>query len=654
MKPALDVISIGRSSVDLYGGQVGGRLEDMRSFRKYIGGSPTNAAAGAARLGLGSAVITRVGDEHMGRFIREQLRAEGVDVRGVITDPERLTALVLLGIRDQERFPLIFYRENCADMALSPEDIDPDFIAEARCVLASGTHLSHPRTEAATLRALDLARESGARTIVDLDYRPNLWGLSGHGDGENRFIESAAVTARLQGVLARFDVIVGTEEEFHIAGGAADTVEALANVRKVSEATLVCKRGAAGATAFEGPVPASLDEGVSGESFTVEVFNVLGAGDGFMAGLLKGWLAGEGWAETLRIANACGALAVSRHGCAPAYPSAVELRDFLENGTSTPAVRHDTRLEQLHWATNRSRAWPAMHVFAFDHRSQLEDMARDNGAGADRIGAFKRLCLEAALRVAGGRHGYGILCDGRLGRDALYAAAGTGLWIGRPVERAGARPLRLEIGDDFGSALAEWPAEHVVKALCFYRPDDLAEWPAEHVVKALCFYRPDDPAELRADQEATVKRLAEAARANGLDFLLEIIASKHGTVDDSTTAAVIERFYAIGVFPDWWKLEPMVSDAAWQRTCAAVENNDPHCRGIVVLGLDAPFEDLRASFQAAAAHEMVKGFAVGRTIFGDAARAWMAGNMADSEAVASMAGNFARLCDAWDEARTGN
>ena len=470
MKRPLDVISIGRSSVDLYGGQVGGRLEDMRSFRKYIGGSPTNAAAGAARLGLKSAVITRVGDEHMGRFIREQLRAEGVDVRGVITDPHRLTALVLLGIRDQERFPLIFYRENCADMALSPDDIDPDFIAEARCVLASGTHLSHPRTEAATLRALDLARESGTKTIVDLDYRPNLWGLSGHGDGENRFIESAAVTAKLRGTLARFDVIVGTEEEFHIAGGTPDTLSALANVRDVSEATLVCKRGAAGAAAFEGPIPASLDEGVSGESFRVEVFNVLGAGDGFMAGLLKGWLSGEDWAETLRIANACGALAVSRHGCTPAYPSAVELRDFLDNGSSTPAVRHDSRLEQIHWATNRPKAWPSMHVFAFDHRSQLEDMARDCGAAADRIGAFKSLCLEAALRVGGGRHGYGILCDGRLGRDALYAATGTGLWIGRPVEKPGTRPLRLEIGDDFGSALAEWPAEHVVKALCFYPP----------------------------------------------------------------------------------------------------------------------------------------------------------------------------------------
>ncbi len=244
----LDLITIGRSSVDLYGAQVGGRLEDMASFNKYIGGSPTNMAAGTARLGLKSALITRVGNEHMGRFIREQLVREGVDVRGVVTDPERLTALVLLGIRDQHQFPLIFYRENCADMALCEDDIDPAFIAEARAVCVTGTHLSHPRTEAAVLKALRLARESGARTALDIDYRPNLWGLAGHGDGESRFIESAAVTAKLQSTLTLFDLIVGTEEEFHIAGGSTDTIAALKAVRAVSAATLVCKRGPMGAS----------------------------------------------------------------------------------------------------------------------------------------------------------------------------------------------------------------------------------------------------------------------------------------------------------------------------------------------------------------------------------------------------------------------
>ena len=123
----LDVICIGRSSVDLYGEQIGGRLEDMASFAKYVGGCPTNISIGAARLGLKPGLITAVGDEHMGRFIEEQCAREGVDVRGVKTDPQRLTALVILGIRDRHTFPLIFVRENCADAALCEDDVDEDY-----------------------------------------------------------------------------------------------------------------------------------------------------------------------------------------------------------------------------------------------------------------------------------------------------------------------------------------------------------------------------------------------------------------------------------------------------------------------------------------------------------------------------------------------
>ena len=630
----LDLITIGRSSVDLYGAQVGGRLEDMASFNKYIGGSPTNIAAGTARLGLKSAVLTRVGDEHMGRFIREQLVREGVDVRGVKTDPERLTALVLLGIRDEHQFPLIFYRENCADMALCEDDVDPDFIGTARCVLATGTHLSHPRTEAAVLKALRIAREGGARTALDIDYRPNLWGLAGHGAGESRYIESRAVTAKLQATLNLFDLIVGTEEEFHIAGGTTDTVEALKAVRRVSDAALVCKRGAMGAVVFEGAIPGSLDEGQAGQGFPIEVFNVLGAGDGFMSGLLKGWLTGEDWPTSLKFANACGAFAVSRHGCTPAYPSWEELQYFFKTGIRNKALRKDEALEQVHWSTNRKGDWPEMRVFAFDHRMQLEAMADEAGVGRERIGAFKSLCLKAALKVAGGKAGYGILCDGRLGRDALFAASGSGLWIGRPVEWPGSRPLTLEpeIGPDFGG---------------------LVEWPVENVVKVLAFYHPDDSPEMRAEQEATVLRLFAAARRNRLEMLLEVIPSKVGPTDEDTVARIIDRFYEIGVYPDWWKLEPMRSEASWANACAAVERHDPYTRGIVVLGLDAPQAELEESFALAARFALVKGFAVGRTIFGEAARKWLSGAISDEEAVEEMSQRYRSLCSVWDKARQG-
>ena len=231
-----------------------------------------------------------------------------------------------------------------------------------------------------------------------------------------------------------------------------------------------------------------------------------------------------------------------------------------------------------------------------------------------------------------GRPGYGILCDNRLGRAALHAASGTGLWIGRPCEWPGSRPLTLEpeLGSDYGG---------------------LSEWAREDVVKVLCFCHPDDAPEMRAEQEATVKRLWEASRRNRLEFLLEIIPSKVGPVDDDTTATLIRQFYAAGVWPDWWKLEPMTSRAAWANAIAAIEAHDRHTRGIVVLGLDAPEAELAASFETAAGFDLVKGFAVGRTIFGEVARGWMTGEVADDAAVAEMARRYARLCAIWDKAR---
>jgi 5-dehydro-2-deoxygluconokinase len=338
-----------------------------------------------------------------------------------------------------------------------------------------------------------------------------------------------------------------------------------------------------GAAALAGAVPDSLDDGETGPGFPIEVFNVLGAGDGFFAGLLKGWLDGADWPRALTYANACGAFAVSRHGCTPAYPSWDELRFFLERGIVTPALRHDAELEQIHWATTRRKRWDEVRAFAFDHRAQLQDIP---GATPARIARFKELCLDATLQVAG----------------------------------------------DFGG---------------------LAEWPVEHVVKVLCFCHPDDAPDMQADQEATLTRLFHACRRNRLEMLLEVIPSKVGAVADDTVARLIARTYDIGIFPDWWKLEPMRTAAAWEATCDAIAARDPHVQGIVVLGLGQSEDELAAAFRLAARHPLVKGFAVGRTIHGDAGRDWMAGRIDDAAAVAQMAAAYRRLCDLWDAARKG-
>ncbi|ODT44267.1 MAG: 5-dehydro-2-deoxygluconokinase [Methylobacterium sp. SCN 67-24] len=627
--PVLDLISIGRSSVDLYGQQIGGRLEDMASFSKAVGGCPTNIAIGTARLGLKSAVITRVGDEQMGRFILEQLQREGVDTRGVVVDPKRLTALVILGVRDEKTFPLIFYRTDCADAALDESEIDEDFIASARAVVVTGTHFAIPNAAKAQKKAIALARRHGRKVVFDVDYRPNLWGLAGHAAGEERYIRSDTVTQHLQAILPDCDLIVGTEEELHAAGGSEDTLAAIRNIRALSRATIVCKRGPMGCVVFPGAIPETIEDGIKGPGFPVEVYNVLGAGDAFMSGFLRGWLRDEPVETCCKWANACGAFAVSRLLCSPESPTFAELQFFLQHGSPHRALRHDVAINHVHWATTRRPQAETLMALAIDHRAQVEAMADEAGVPRERIPAFKRLAVDAAARVAKGAPGFGMLLDGRYGREALFRAGDHGFWIARPLEVPGSRPLRLETDAD-GSLGAT-----------------LNEWPVDHIAKVLAFYHPDDDAALKAGQEATLKRAALACRQVGRELLVEIICSKNGSVGDDTMASVMRRLYEIGIKPDWWKLEGQPSAAAWAAVDAAIAENDPYCRGVVLLGLDAPAAELEAAFRLAKGASTVKGFAVGRTIFGDAARGWLAGKLDDEAATAMMAERFGQLVGAW-------
>ncbi|MGC9421991.1 bifunctional 5-dehydro-2-deoxygluconokinase/5-dehydro-2-deoxyphosphogluconate aldolase [Vibrio sp.] len=626
----LDVICMGRIAVDLYGQQVGARLEDMGSFSKYLGGSSGNVAYGTAVQGLKSSMLARVGDEHMGRFLREELQRVGCDTSHLITDKERLTGLVILGIKDEETFPLIFYRENCADMAISKEDFTEEYIASARCLAITGTHLSHPKTREAVLTALKYARRHGVKTALDIDYRPVLWGLTSLGDGETRFIESEQVTEQLQEVLGLFDVIVGTEEEFHICGGSTDTIQALKAVRQVSQAELVCKRGALGCSVFSNEIPEHLDLGITVYGVRVDVLNVLGAGDAFMSGLLRGYLNGEGWEKACAYANACGALVVSRHGCAPAMPTKAELDNYLLRATQVKRPDLDSELNHLHRVTTRkSPERDELCVMAFDHRIQFVDMARQAGADLARIKPLKKLILQASQEVAleaGLAHGQaGLLCDSSFGQDVLNTVTGQGWWIARPIELPGSRPLKLEHGN-IGSQLISWPLEHIVKCLVFFNPED------DHAI--------------RLQQEHQIQEVYQACCQSGHELLLEVILPNGIKKEDALYLRAMQRFYNLGIKPDWWKLPPL-DKASWQAVSDLIEQRDAYCRGVVILGLDAPQTELQHGFSQTAGQRIVKGFAVGRTLFGEPSRAWLAGQMDDQTLIHTVKKNYHNLITLW-------
>jgi 5-dehydro-2-deoxygluconokinase len=625
--------------VDLYAEQFGAHLQDARSFAKYLGGSSGNLAFGVARLGCRSAMISRVGNEQMGRYLTDTLQAEGCDTSQVQVDPERLTALVLLGLKDRDTFPLLFMRENCADMAIDAAAIDEAFIAQCRALAITGTHLSTEGTRAASHRALDFARRHGTLTVLDIDYRPVLWGLTSRGAGENRYVADAGVTRQLQASLPLFDLIVGTEEEFFIAGGEpGDLLTSLRAVRALCpQATLVVKRGALGCCVIEGAVPADIKDAPTYLGERVEVLNVLGAGDAFLSGLLASLLQGKGWADAARVANACGAIVVSRHACSAAMPTPAEL-DHWFSGSRHPKVDADAHLAHLHRVTAARPSWQDLCVMAFDHRSQFYDIARAAGVSDERVPALKQLLVRAAEQVEQSHQlqGHtGVLIDGGdYGRDALASATGRGWWVGRPVELPSSRPLRFDGTRSIGSALVHWPTEQVVKCLVHYHPDDAFE--------------------LRLQQEQTVLELWEATRVSGNELLLELIPPRPMTADGGADAAVlrsVQRFYNLGVKPEWWKLAPMQAEG-WRALELLIAERDRHCRGAVILGLNQPLDFLAASF-AQATNPIVKGFMVGRTLWADASLRWFRGDIGDDALVREVAANFATLVEAW-RARHGS
>jgi 5-dehydro-2-deoxygluconokinase len=636
-----DIVCLGRLGVDLYAQQVGARLEDVSTFAKYLGGSSANIAFGCARLGLDAAMLTRVGDDHMGRFLVETLAKEGCDTSHVRVDHGRLTALVLLGLKDRDTFPLIFYRENCADMAVDPDDFDEAFIASSKALLITGTHFSTEQVNRTSLAALDYARRNDVRTVLDIDYRPVLWGLAGKADGETRFVASEGVSAHLQRILPLFDLVIGTEEEFRIAGGKDTLLDALARVREVTGATLVVKRGPLGCQIIDQAVPASLDALPMQRGVEVEVLNVLGAGDAFAAGFLSGWLRDAPLEDCARAANACGALVVSRHGCAPAMPTPAELDYFLREAAADPERMRrpdrDATLARLHRVTPARTRRDEVLGFAFDHRNPFFELAQQTGADESRIVQLKNLFVEAVAQTERaldleGR--VGVLIDDRYGQDALNTATGRGWWIGRPVELPGSVPLVFDHGRSIGTTLASWPVEHIVKCLVQFHPDE--------------------PVEQRIEQESQLRALYDAVQASGHELLLEVIPPKPAGAPNApdTVYRALKRLYNIGIYPEWWKLEPM--DAAqWRAIDALIAERDPYCRGVVLLGLSASVEHLIEGFQSAAKSATCRGFTVGRTIHHDPGLAWLAGEIGDDELIARVRRTFETLIAAWRSARAG-
>jgi 5-dehydro-2-deoxygluconokinase len=320
---------MGRSGIDLYSNDVGAPFEQITSFAAYVGGSPTNICVSARRLGLKTALLTAVGVDPVGDFILHFLDKEGIDTSYIPRKPGHNSSAVVLGIEPPDKFPLLFYRENCADIQISIDDVLAAPLHDTQVFQFAGTNLSKEPSRSATLFAIERAHAGGAKVVLDVDFRPNQW----H--------DVRAFGVAVRSALRLVDVVIGTEDEInaamlvdarqmtatqsvsdtHVAG---DTERAIAAILAAGPEALILKTGARGSRIY-----LRGGEVIDAPGYPVEVYNILGAGDAFGGGFLYGYVQGWGWRKAARLANACGAIVVTMHGCANFMPTLDEVLAFV-------------------------------------------------------------------------------------------------------------------------------------------------------------------------------------------------------------------------------------------------------------------------------------------------------------------------------------
>jgi len=328
---SFDILSMGRSSIDLYANDIGAPFPEIKSFAAYVGGCPTNISVGTRRLGLRSVLLTAVGEDPVGDFVLHFLDREGVVTKFIPRKPGRRTSAVILGIEPPDKFPLVFYRDNCADIELTIEDVQATPIAESYMLLISGTGLSREPSRSATIFAAERARALGTKVVLDLDFRPDQWQ------------DASAFSSTIRSVLRLTDLVLGTGDEVkagaleegvsvtvehsQVSGArvTGDVLQAVQTILAAGPEALALKRGGEGTTVY-----LQNGETVDAATFPVEVQNVLGAGDAFASGFLYGYRKGWDWYRSARMGNACGAIVVTRHGCANFMPYEKEALTFIE------------------------------------------------------------------------------------------------------------------------------------------------------------------------------------------------------------------------------------------------------------------------------------------------------------------------------------
>lgn len=603
----IDLIAMGRVSIDLYSEQFDGPLKNVQSFRKTIGGRAAKVALGISRLGLKACLLSCVSDDAMGNYVQQFLEKEQVDLRLLKKVKNHHTPLSMLGVNLSGQDAFVCYCENSADLEINQEQCRRDIFQQAKALLITGSLLPNTVIQ----DALHLAKELKMAVVFDLNFSEN----------------AKPSVSSYQKLFEKCDLIVGTEHEICTVGNNKDILLALNAIRKITSAAILVKTVNRGCEIFVGDTGISL--GFPG--FAVEATNKVDVGDIFLSGFLRAWLKGEKWKVCAQYANAASAIVATRLDCIPAMPSFDELDYFIRHFRSNEQIMHDSYFSQLTIrAMHRQVPKKDLCILSFDHRWQFEQSCEEVGRDRTLISAFKSQVFSG-FKIAAKEFPekqLGVLIDPIYGKEVLREATEMNIAVGVPIEAAGSFPL-------------QWISEQPLYQQILRRPES---W----IVKVLWKYHPAMETGLKLRQLSQLQLLCTVCRELGRRLMLEITIPSSFNTDGKEIAHAIEEVYQHRIYPSWWKISPVKSLSEWQAITDMCFYYDPSSRIIISCGLHTANQDWSKQFKQFKRSKVASGFAVGRLVYWEFWQQLISGDLSLEEVPERVAEKFTSMLSTWE------
>lgn len=610
-----DIVILGQPFIELYGEQIGSSLKEMLSFKKTVGGSSASIAIGCARLGLRTSLISQVGEDEMGQFIINTLQEEMIDVTQVKKFSGFQTPLILRGTQSKNIFPTTFYSNT--QVLLRNENIDSSLINKNSALLISAMNFFIENMNHISRKAMISANENHVKIVLALDHFPS-------------DIAAKDITTTLQTVLPLCDIIIGHEDDFQTATGILNTHSALKHLRTLTNATLVINTEQGGFV-INDQIPTPWYNTVSHTGFKVNNHYNYAAKSAFISSFLYGWLEKHPLEKCCEFAMASKVITQSRYDSTPDLPSHDELMTYLSDQNKiVTQMLEAPHFSHIHYASTHVARQEQLLAFNFGYHQQWQKIAQPFNADETIIHHAKNLVALGLKDIAANTPYSSIISDDDIQPHILelFPQEHT---IMRSLESPGEIPLRFKGDPDLSHMMLHWPQNHAAKISLIYHPDD------RYV--------------LRGQQEATVNLLHRACRAMHHELFIELIPPAASLSTASTISHIMQRFYEIGIYPDWWQIMPPRDQRSWDSITRVINDNDRYCQGVMILGHLATLEQLPLMFDFACKQIFCKGFVIGRSIFQQSLEQWFARRIDDQSLVAAVATSYQKAIDLWNDAR---